>query len=113
MRKPLITLLAAVLLCSGCTALGLATPKSFDQSLAEAYGVHTAVVSAAATALSAGSISSKEAVVVKTQADTSRAMLDAARAVETSNPTQAKNDLTLATAALSALQAYLNSIGAK
>jgi hypothetical protein len=93
----------------GCAQLGLATPKGFDQQLAEAYGVHTAVVSATATALTSGALTSAEAAQVQTQERSARAMLDAAKAVEQTNPTGASNDLVLATTALSALQAYLNS----
>jgi hypothetical protein len=40
-------------------------------------------------------------------------MLDAARAAEAANPTQAQNDLSLALTALTALQTYMNNLGAK
>jgi hypothetical protein len=100
-----------LLLLSGCSALGLATPKSFDQSLANAYGVHTAVVSATATALASGAITSAEAGSVQIQANSARAMLDAAKAAETAgNSTGAQNDLSLAVTALTALQTYLNGV---
>jgi hypothetical protein len=101
--------LIATLALAGCQALGLASPKGFDQQLAEAYGVHTAVVSATTVAVSAGTISSAEAAQVQTQALSARTLLDTAKSVETSNPTAAANDLALATAALTALQTYLNS----
>ena len=100
-----------VTLVIGCSALGLATPKGFDQSLAEAYGVHTAVASATATAVSTGAISSAEATTVQAQVVSARTMLDTAKALELSNPTGAQSDLTLATTALTALQTYLNSRG--
>ena len=93
----------------GCASLGLATPKGFDQQLAAAYGVHTAVVSATATALTAGSISSAEATAVQTQALTARQLLDTAKTLETANPTGASNDLTLASSALTAIQQFLNA----
>jgi len=96
---------------AGCSSLGLATPKGFDQSLAEAYGVHTAVVSATATALSSGALNSAEAEAVKKQADSARQLLDAAKAAEgVSNMASAQNDLTLALGALTALQTYLNGV---
>jgi len=95
----------------GCASLGLATPKGFDQQLATAYGVHTAVVSATAAALTSGSISSAEAAAVQTQALTARQLLDTAKTLETANPAGATNDLTLATTALTAIQTYLNSRG--
>jgi hypothetical protein len=98
-----------ILVLSGCSALGLATPKGFDQQLATGYGVHTAVVQATTVALTSGSISSIEAEVVQKQALASRQMLDTAKSIETSNPAGASNDLALATSALAALQSYLNS----
>jgi hypothetical protein len=100
-----------ILWVAGCSALGLSTPKGFDQSLAEAYGVHTAVVSATAVAVSTGAISSAEATQVQTQALSSRAILDTAKSLESSNPAAAQSDLVLATTALTALQTYLNSRG--
>lgn len=106
-------LILALALLNGCAALGLATPKGFDQQLAEAYGVHTAVVSATATALTTGTINSAEASSIQNQELSARKLLDTAKAIETSNPTGATNDLALATAALTALQAYLNAQGAK
>lgn len=93
----------------GCASLGLATPQGLDQQLAEAYGVHTAVVSATATAVTTGTISSTEGALVQTQANIARETLDTAKSIETSNPTGASNDLTLATTALTAIQTYLNS----
>ena len=93
----------------GCASLGLATPKGFDQQLATAYGVHTAVVSATAAALTSGSISSAEAAAVQTQALTARQLLDTAKTLETANPAGASNDLTLASSALTAIQQFLNA----
>jgi hypothetical protein len=101
--------LPVLLLLSGCAALGLATPKGFDQQLAEAYGVHTAVLTASTVALSTGAISSTEATQVNTQALSARTLLDTAKSIEKSNPNGASTDLTLAISALGALQSYLNS----
>jgi hypothetical protein len=106
MKIAALCLLAALV---GCSSLGLATPKGFDQQLAQAYGIHTAVVSATTTAVTAGTISSAEATQVQTQAISARTMLDTAKSLETTNPTAASNDLALATTALTALQTYLNS----
>jgi hypothetical protein len=97
----------------GCAGIGLAAPKGFDQQLAESYGVHTAVLSATATAVTAGSISSTEASLVQSQAMKARQLLDTAKAIESTNPAGATNDLQLATSALVALQTYLNSQAAK
>ena len=93
----------------GCTALGLTSPQSFDEQLAEAYGVHTAAVEATADAFKSGAITMAEAQAAQTQLTGARAMLDAAHTAESTNATGAAHDLTLASAALSAVQAYLNS----
>lgn len=103
--------LIAVWICGmvACSSLGLAPTKSFDEQLANAYGVHTAVVNATATAVTAGVINSTEAIIVQSQAKNARAMLDAAKMAEQlNNITAANNDLTLALNALTALQTYLN-----
>lgn len=98
-----------VTLIVACSALGLATPKGFDQQLATAYGVHTAVANATAVAVSTGALTSGEATQVQTQVLSARALLDTAKAVESANPAAASQDLTLAESALKALQTYLNS----
>lgn len=112
MKKSLVLLIALAL--PACASLGLTSPKGFDQSLAEAYGVHTAVLSATAVAVSAGSLSSADATKVNQMALNARGFLDAARAAEQAGNTKgATNELALATAALTALQTFLNSKGAK
>jgi len=103
--------LISLLAITGCASLGLATPKGFDQNLATAYSVHTAVLQATTTALSAGTISSVEAQAVMTQAMQARTLLDTAHTLETANPAGANNDLVLATTALTAIQTYLNARG--
>ncbi len=111
--KTFLTSLCLTLIV-GCTALGLATPKGFDQQLAQAYSIHTAVVSAATTAVTSGAITVPEATEVQKQALSSRMILDAAKQAETAgNTSGAASDLALATAALTALQTFLNSHGAK
>lgn len=97
-------------LLAGCQSLGLATPKGFDQQLAQAYAVHTAVLEAATTAVSDGAITSADAQQVATQAASARTLLDAARTAEAVNPTGAQNELTLALTALSALQTFLKGV---
>lgn len=105
-------LLPLLLLLASCAQLGLSTPKGFDQQLANAYGIHTAVISATTTALNAGSLSSADAIQVQTIATTSRTLLDTAKAAETAGDTAgAQKNLVLATSALQALQAYLKAHG--
>lgn len=99
---------------AGCAQLGLATPKGFDQQLASAYGIHTAVVSATTTALTTGTISSADATQVQTMASTSRTLLDTAKAAEgAGDAAGAQRNLILAMSALQALQTYLNTHGSK
>lgn len=98
----------------GCKALGLATPQTFDQQLANAYGVHTAVVQGAANALTAGSISKADAISVQGFERSSRAILDTARAAELAGDTAgAQKNLALALTALNAIQTYINAQGKK
>jgi hypothetical protein len=68
------------------------------------------VVQAATVAVTNHTITSTEAAQVQTQALSSRALLDAAKAAETAgNTAGANSDLVLATAALGALQQFLNA----
>lgn len=106
----IVTALALGGVLAACATLGLASPQSFDGRLANAYGVHTAVVSATATALTSGSITVAEAQAVENQEASVRALLDAARTAEQGgNTSGAGNDLTLALSGLTALQSYLNA----
>jgi hypothetical protein len=107
-------LLLAILLIAlqACASIGLPTPKGFDQQLAEAYSVHTAVVQATTTALTTGSISVNDAEAVQGMEKNARSLLDAAKAAEVAgNASGASSELALATSALTALQAYLNAHG--
>lgn len=104
----------APLLClmlAGCAALGLQPAQSLDERLAYAYGTYTAVLQATASAQAAGSVSAVDVGHVRVIADQVRALLDGARAVETTNPAGASNQLQLATRILAELQTYLRSKG--
>ena len=104
----------ATALLGGCQVLGITHPLTFDEQLATAYVAHTAVVQAATAAVTAHTITSAQAQKVSDMAVDSRAMLDEAKTLEgIGNTAGASNELSLATAALSALQAYVNNQGAK
>lgn len=105
--NPLIKGLLVILLLTGCAQLGLAPAQTFDQKLAYAYGTHTAVVQAAAGAVTSKALSKDDGTKVLALADQSRALLDAAKIA--GDPTEAGNKLLLATAILTQLQAYLQS----
>lgn len=100
-----------LLMLTACKSLGLATPQSFDERLANAYGVHTAVVQATATALANGKIAAADAIAVQGMEKDARALLDSAKSVEQTNPSGAQTNLSLALTALTALQTYLNTHG--
>jgi len=108
MKYALVLVLLAL---SACQSLGLAPPQSFDEKLANAYGVHTAVVQATTTALSSGSISQADAIAVQGMEKNARTLLDSAKSIEQTNPSGAQTNLGLALSALTALQTYLNTHG--
>lgn len=110
-RLSLLPLLLLVL--SACSTLGVAPAQSFDQKLAYAYATHTAVLTTATNALSAGTIKSADAEQVLKLADESRALLDGAKAVSSTDPTMAGNKLALAASILTQLQSYLQARGVK
>jgi hypothetical protein len=106
----LVVLLSALL--PGCADFGLERAQTFDQKLAYAYGTHTAVLTAAATALDAKRITADDARQVLEMADQTRALLDGARLLSaTGDMAGAENRLALATAVLIQIQDYLNRQG--
>jgi len=110
-RFLVLVLLSAALL-NGCASLGVTPAQTFDQKVAYAIGVHTAVLQASTNAVTAGSMSSSDAQSVLSQADNAKAILDAAIAANSAGDlTGATNKLAIASAALAALQSYLNSHG--
>lgn len=93
-----------------CAQMGLAPAKTFDEKLAYAYGTHTAVLQAAASAVSNKELSSADGVQVLKLADESRTLLDAAKmASGLGDMSTANGKLLLATSILTQLQAYLRS----
>lgn len=110
--RPLrIFLIALFALLASCAQLGLAPADKFDEKLAYAYGVSTAVKQTATAGLAAKSLSVDDAKHVLVITDQAKALLDAARV--TGDPLEAQNKLLLATQILTQLQAYLNSKGVK
>jgi hypothetical protein len=108
-----VLILTVSLFLLGCSSLGFAPAKSFDARLANGYGVYTAVNQATTTALENGSISFADALAVQGMQKDSRALLDTARSLESTNPTGANSNLTLALTALTGIQSYLNQHGGK
>ena len=108
---PLLIFLApAPFVLDGCTALGVAQAQTFNEKLAYAYGVHTAVLQASTSAVTAGQLSSADATKVLTDSDYAKSVLDAAAAAYTAGDAAGANSkLAIATSLLSAVQAYLQS----
>jgi hypothetical protein len=116
--KPLNRLTSAGLaLCLivgvGCANLGLAPPQSFDNQLAYAYGVHTAILETASAEVIAKSLTVADGNQVLQLADQSRTLLDSAKELETTNLVTAQGKLTLATTILTQLQTYLQKFKGK
>jgi hypothetical protein len=109
--KSFILLLGAFL--SGCTALGLAPTQTLDQKLAYAYSGVDAALKTIVLATADGTLSSAKATAANQMTLAVKSTLDTARATESTNAPSAANDLALATSALTAVQQYLTSNGAK
>lgn len=105
---PLVTLWLIAI--AACSQLGIAPAQTFNQKLAYATGVHTAVLQATTAAVTSGALSSSDGQAVLVQADNAKTILDAANVANASGDiTGATNKLALATAALTTLQSYLNT----
>ena len=104
----------AFYLVIACAQLGLAPAQSFEEKLAYAYGVHTAVTATAAAAVSAKALTPADGAQVLSVSDQARTLLDAARTLYAAQDTTgADAKLVLATGLLTQLQTYLNSRGIK
>lgn len=105
--------IALLTFLGGCQSLGLTTPQNFDQKLAYGYAGVTTALNTVTSATNAGQLSSVQATNANTLILNAKAILDTARADETSNLTAAQNDLTLALTAMAAVQSYLTQAGVK
>jgi hypothetical protein len=102
-----------LIVVAGCANLGLVQPQSFDQQIAYAFGVHTAVLETASAEVSAKSLSVADGNQVLRLADQSRTLLDSAKELETNDLATAQGKLTLATTILTQLQNYLQKFKGK
>ena len=93
------------------TACALFPPaKSFDQSLAYAYGTHTALLTATTNAVTLGSLSPEDAGQVLKISDQARTVLDLSRMTAAGGDiTTAEGQLAMAMNILTELQTYVNS----
>lgn len=116
---PLVLLLIAVaatvgapLGVAGCSALGLAQPRTFQQGYAYGLAQIEALNNAARIELDAGRLPVKSAEYVLALTRQSRGYLEAARALHgTGDATGARTQAELAIAVLTQLQTFLNQGG--
>lgn len=90
-----------------CTNMGLQSPTTFDDKLAYAYGVHTAVLDTAAIEVDNKTLTPSDGNTVLKLADQSRTLLDSARVLSATDPKTANGKLILASQILTQLQTYL------
>ncbi len=99
---------ALVLLAiTGCAALGIATPQTFNEKEAAAITTVTAIRSTATGLLTGGKITAADARNVQTQADTAREAIKVADSIHATDPAAAENRLDAVVVGLNALNAYL------
>ena len=106
--------LALVCLCwllTACAAMGIITPQSFDERLAAAYSLNTAIREGVSASLSAGAISSEDADGALSDTRTARTSLDAVRTLAGQDPTAADGRLKVLEASLKALRSRLIAKG--
>lgn len=111
-RVPLLVTLLLTLL-AGCALLGVQTPKTLNERVAAAYVSVTTVRQETLSLLQSGKITVTDAKNIESQADNARAGIDIASQLETTNPTQASDRLTVSLSVLQALETYLTQHGSK
>lgn len=112
--KNAFTLMAFAIVLTSCATLGTEQPKSFDDRLAYAVGIYTAVQHTVTISTTNGSMTSEEGALIIKQAETAKVILDTARAASNAGDSAgADSKLATALTVLNALQTYLNTLGAK
>jgi hypothetical protein len=106
-------LLPLILALSGCSALGLATPTSPQQSIAYGYSGVTAALNTLAQMTTAGTISSANAIKANNAILAAKALLDQANTAAASSAPTAVTIVTSATAALAQVSLYLTCVQQK
>lgn len=98
-----------VLLFSGCSTVGVATPQTFEQKLAYGYSTLATIRVTTANAYNAGTLSKADAITVLTGTNDVRLGLDEAYALYLQkNQTTALDDLAKVLQILSTVQNFLN-----
>ena len=96
-------------LLSGCAAIWVSTPQTFDERLADGIAAVSAVRTTTTALFREGQISAEDAQQVQSRADNAREGLDVAKGLHATDPDAGNVRLTAVGAALQDLQTYLNS----
>ena len=104
-----LTIALAVLILSGCAALGVPVPQTFNQKALVAYNGATALVTTVTNLDAAGVITDADAKNVAAQADNVKAGIEIARQAEAAVAGSGGTKLDAAVAILTAAQTYLCS----
>jgi hypothetical protein len=98
-------------LLTACTALGIVKPESFDERLAAAYTLNTAIREGVDASLNAGALSSDEAQHALEDTRSARTALDGVRTLAGNDPATAEGRLALLESSLQALRSRLIAKG--
>lgn len=109
LRVPIISALLMIL--AACAALGVDTPKTFNERVAAAQISVTAARSSALQLLEAGKITAADARNVQAAADAGNMAIDLAIQLEKSDPNAAGAKLAYAVSIVTAVQTYLATKG--
>ncbi len=98
-------------LLTACASMGIISPSSFDERMAAAYSLNTAIRDGVDSSLNAGAVSSDEAQKALDETRTTRTALDSVRTLAGNDPIAAEGRLKLLEASLQALRARLIAKG--
>jgi hypothetical protein len=105
------SLAALCWLLAACSTLGIITPVSFDERMAAAYTLNTAIRDGVDASLNAGAVSSDEAQKVLEETRTARSALDGLRTLHGNDPDAAEARLKVLEASLQALRSRMIAKG--
>jgi hypothetical protein len=98
-------------LLTACAAMGIIKPESFDERLAAAYSLNTAIREGANASLNSGALSSAEAQEVLEETRNARSVLDGIRGLASTDPATAEGRLKLMEGLLQRLRSRLIAKG--
>jgi hypothetical protein len=112
-RNPLIRisvfLVSFTVMLAACAALGVQSPRTFNERVAVAITTVTSARNTASTLLTAHKITQRDAENILEQTDNARAAIEIARQIEATDPSGADHRLTAILTGLNALTSYLEA----